>query len=350
MEEEKIETTEITETANIEEKNNDEVKVEEPKTSVEELKKEINVLKGKLTTFENKKKDFIDKRKDLISKVIYDKKNEIENTYGEILTEAEKRLEATKKEKATEHKKNIDALIDKNTQKTKDNIFYLKNEIKRVIKDNKLPGFVNSEFYLTMWAPSNLWQVIKGLFISILLMVIPTALVFYVYKEKLEQMFQIVPIRIIIIICIYLLFIFVFAGLWLIIDKMSKKKPEALKEIRELRKNIKDSEKEVKKISIRTSKEAKDTDFDYTKLDREIEAGEIEVKNLKEKKQNALIEFTNTTQPEIIEKLNKESQFTLDDIEKEIEKIKEELNVKQKEYDELRIQNLDMSETNKGSL
>lgn len=309
--------------------------------TVEELKKEINVLKGKITTFESKKDELIKKRDELINKTLYAKKNEIENTYGEVLTEAEKRLEATKKEKVAERKKNIDILVEKNTKGIKDNIFYLKNEIKRILKDNGIPGFANSEFYFTMWAPYTFWQVLKGLFFNILLMCIPTVLIFVVYKQKIWFMFPNKVIRIVIICCIYAIFIFVFAGIWLIIDKMTKKKPEALKEVVELRKNIKESEKEIRKITERTNKETKDEEFDYTKLDREIEAGEIEVKNLKEKKQSALTDFTNNVQDEIENKIKKETQVELDKIEKEIEEVKEELKVKQKEHDELKIKNVE---------
>lgn len=171
-------------------------------------------------------------------------------------------------------------------------------------------------------------------------MAIPTFLVFYLFKEKLHEMFPNQILWIIIICCIYLIFIFVFAGIWLIIDKATKKKPEALAQIKELRKNIKDSEKEIRKITDKTSKEVKDEDFDYTKLDRDIEAGEIEVKNLREKKQNALNEFSEKMQDDITNKIKDASKPALDEIEKEIDNIKEELSIKQKEHDELKIKNL----------
>ena len=82
---------------------------------IEELKKELNTLSGKLTTFESQKNDLIKKRDELISKTVYESKRKIEDTYGEILTEAEKRLDSSKKEKDAERKKNINALVEKNT-------------------------------------------------------------------------------------------------------------------------------------------------------------------------------------------------------------------------------------------
>lgn len=307
---------------------------------IESLKKEINELKGKITTFESKKGDLISKRDELISRTVLAKKDEIEKTYSEVIIEAEKRLEVSKKEKDTERKKNIQGLVDKNTKEVKLKIEFLNNEIKRVLKENKIPGFVNSEFYFTMWSPKNLWQILKGLFFNILLMAIPTILVFLIFKEKLQLAFPNKVFRIIIIACIYLAFIFVFALIWLMIDKMTKKKPEALKEIWELRKNIKDNKKEILKITKDTTEKTPDEAFDYTKLDREIESGSIEVRNLKEKKKDAYETFSNITEEDIKKKITEDAKPAIEELEKEIESTKEILRTKQKEYDDLRIAEL----------
>lgn len=313
--------------------------MENTNTLTESLKKEINELKGKITTFEEKRDELVRKRDELISKTVLSKKSEIENTYGEILLEAEKRLEVSKKEKDKERKKNINELVEKSTKDFKEKIVFLKNEIKRTLKDNKIPGFVNSEFYFMIWAPYNFFQVIKGLLFNVLLLIIPTFIVFVPLREKIFQNPNKI-IRIICIICIYLAFVFVYSFIWLMIDKMTKKKPEVLNEIKELRKNIKENEKEIEKTAKRVTNETKDTDFDYTKLDREIESGELEVNNLKEKKKVALETFANVTEDDIKKKFIQEFKTEIDEKEKEIESTKENLKAKQKEYDELRIKEL----------
>lgn len=306
---------------------------------IESLKKEINELKGKITTLEEKKEELVNKRNDLISKTVLSKKAEIENTYGEILLEAEKRLEVSKKEKEKERKKNISELVDKNTKEIKEKILFLKNEIKRLLKENKIPGIVNSEFYYIIWAPYNFLQVLKGLFFNILLLIIPTIVVFFPLKEKIFANPNKI-IRIICIICVYLAFIFVYSLIWLMIDKLTKKKPEILNEIKELRKNIKENEKEMEKVTKKITKETKDEEFDYTKIDRDIESGEIEVNNLKEKKKIALETFANVTEDEIKKKFFEETKADIEEKEKEIESTKEILKAKQKECDELRLKEL----------
>ena len=98
---------------------------------LEELKKSINTLKGKITTLDNKKKGLEKNAKDLIAKTIYQKRQEIEKSYDEVIKEAEVRLKSVEKEKIDEKKKNLNIIIDHNTKSLRENNIYLTNEIKR---------------------------------------------------------------------------------------------------------------------------------------------------------------------------------------------------------------------------
>ena len=304
---------------------------------LEELKKSINTLKGKITTLDNKKKGLEKNAKDLIAKTIYQKRQEIEKSYDEVIKEAEVRLKSVEKEKIDEKKKNLNIIIDRNTKSLRENNIYLTNEIKRLLKDNNIPGFVNSEFYMTLWNPTNILDVMLGFIVTIIIFAIPTILSFIIFKDTLIKAFPNNIIRLIIISLIYLAVIFVFALIWLTIDKLTKKKPEVLKEVIELRKNISDNKKEIAKIAKNTSEETTDDKFDYTKLDREIEAGKLEVENYKAKKKEALDHFVNTTEEEITKKIELEAKKEIDAIITEIENVKSELSKLQEKHDTIKL-------------
>ena len=304
---------------------------------LEELKKNINTLKGKITTLDNRRKELEKNARTLIAETIYQKKEEIEKSYNEVIKEAEVRLKSVEKEKLEEKKRNLNLIIDHNTKSFRESNIYLVNEIKRILKDNDLPRFVNSEFYMTLWNPTNILDVMLNFLSVIIVFAIPSILSFVTFKDALIKAFPNNIIRFIIIALIYLAVIFVFALLWLVVDKLTKKKPDVLKEIIELRKNIADNKKEITKIAKTTSEETTDDKFDYTKLDREIEAGKLEVENYKAKKKEALENFTNVTEEEITKKIEAEANKEIDVLNQEIENVKKDLAKLQEEHDTIKL-------------
>lgn len=306
-------------------------------SELEELKKNINTLKGKITTLDNRRKELEKNARTLIAETIYQKKEEIEKSYNEVIKEAEVRLKSVEKEKLEEKKRNLNLIIDHNTKSFRESNVYLVNEIKRILKDNDLPGFVNSEFYMTLWNPTNILDVMLNFLSVIIVFAIPSILSFVTFKDALIKAFPNNIIRFIIIALIYLAVIFVFALLWLVVDKLTKKKPDVLKEIIELRKNIADNKKEIAKIAKTTSEETTDDKFDYTKLDREIEAGKLEVENYKAKKKEALENFANVTEEEIAKKIEAEANKEIDVLNQEIENVKKDLAKLQEEHDTIKL-------------
>ena len=306
-------------------------------SELEELKKNINILKGKITTLDNRKKELEKKAKDIIANTIYQKKKEIEKSYDEVIKEAEVRLKSVEKEKLDEKKKNLKLIIDKNTKSLRENNVYLINEIKRLLNDNGIPGFVNSEFYMTLWNPTNILDVMLNFFAVILVFAIPSILSFVTFRDALVKAFPNNAVRFIIIALIYLAVIFVFALIWLLIDKLTKKNPNVLKEIIELRKNISDNKKEIAKITKSTSEEDLNDKFDYTKLDREIEAGKLEVENYKSKRKEALDNFVNVTESEISKKIESEANKEISVLDTEIENVKTELSKLIEKHDTIKL-------------
>ena len=310
---------------------------EQKLSELEEMKKQINVLKGKITTLESKKKDIEREAEDTIGHLIYDKRKEIERSYSEVLKEAEQRLKVKEKEKADERKRNIDRVVGENTKETKESILYLKNHIKNILEEHKLPGFVNSNFYMGVWYPTTIAEWFIGVVVAIIVLAIPTLISFVFAKESLVKAFPNEIFRYIIIALIYLGVIFVAGLIWLGIDKLTKKNIDVLKEIKELRKNIADNNKVIEKITKDINKEMTDDKFDYTKIDREIEAGKLEVENYRKKKEDAMNHFENVTVEEIKARAKEEVEKKTKPIVDEIEQVKVEIADWQKKHDEFKL-------------
>lgn len=323
----------------MEENLNEEVKneKEQEKLQLEEIKKQINVLKGKITTLESQKKEMEKEAEEAIGHAIYDKKKELERSYGEVLKEAEQRLKVKEKEKDEERRKNIKKVVEENTKETKENITYLKNHIKKLLSDNKIPSFVNSSFYMGVWYPTNIKEWLIGFVSAVVVLAIPTIISFGVARENLIKAFPNAIFRYIIIALIYFGVIFIVGLIWLGIDKLTKKNIDILKEVKEFRKNIAENFKKVEKITQDTNKEMTDDKFDYTRIDREIEAGKLEVENYRKKKEEALSHFENVTIEEIKSKVKIEVEKKTKPIDNEIEQVKIEIDALQKKHDELKL-------------
>ena len=121
-----------------------------------------------------------------------------------------------------------------------------------------------------------------------------------------------------------------------------------LLDIKEIRKNINDNNKDIRKITRETMKNTKDEEFDYTKLDRDIEGIKYELENAKEKKREALETFDNVTTNKIIEQINNANKDEIVNIEKELETAKEDLLNEEKKHSDLRLKISDTYETKLG--
>ena len=308
--------------------------------SLDEMKKNINALKGKVTTFEKKKEDFDENIRITTNKAIKENKDALLKSYDEIILEVEKRLKTSESEKAREKKKNLDTLIEKNTRVNKDNNEYLRNEIKKVMHENKLPFFVNSKLYFILFFPTSFSELIIAFILFIIFIIgVPAGIWYLVGPKVFTNIAELIQNKSFWTAFIYIaIYLFVVGILYLFIDSATKKDKKALLDIKELRKNIKDNIKDIMKITKDTVKNIKDEDFDYTKLDRDIEGIKFELENANNKKKEALETFENVTREKIIDDIKSANKQELIDIEKELLSAHEELATLEKKYTDLRLE------------
>lgn len=307
--------------------------------SLDEMKKNINALKGKVTTFEKKKEDFDENIRITTNKAIKENKDAILKSYDEIILEIEKRLKSIESDKAREKKKNLDLLIEKNTRVNKDNNEYLRNEIKKILRENKLPFFVNSKLYFILFFPTSFIElIIAFIFFLIFIIGVPVGIWYLKGPKVFTDISSLIQNKTFWITIVYIaVYLLVIGVIYVIIDNITKKDKKVLLDIKELRKNIKDNLKDILKITNHTIKNVKDEDFDYTKLDRDIEGIKFELENANNKKKEALETFENETREKIIDQIKSNNKQELINIEKELLSAHEELASLEKKYTDLRL-------------
>ena len=307
--------------------------------SLDEMKKNINALKGKVTTFEKKKEDFDENIRISINKTIKENKDAMLKSYDEIILEVEKRLKSSESEKEREKKKNLDTLIEKNTRVNKDNNEYLRNEIKKIMHENKLPFFVNSKLYFILFFPTSFIELLLSFILFLIFIIgVPASIWYFVGPKDFSNLAAVFQNKTFWITIVYIaIYLFVIGALYVFIDNTTKKDKKVLLDIKELRKNIKDNVKDIVKITKDTVKNIKEEDFDYTKLDRDIEGIKFELENANNKKKEALDAFENVTREKIIDDIKSAHKQELINIEKELLSAHEELATLEKKYTDLRL-------------
>ena len=283
---------------------------------VEEKKKEINVLKGKEATFTQTLNELNKTKDELIAKTIKEKKESIEKEYDERITNINNRIEEAKGKRDKEKKKNISILTEKETRVKKENNLFLNNEIKRVLKENKLPGFVNSKLYLSLFKCKTVGEGIRAFFWFLICFILIPFLLIFINRDAsiwIKGAFVVVDIL-------------VFGGLWLIIENSVKVDDSILTQIRELRKDISDNEKEIKRITREISKSNKGEElFDYVEFDKEIEKGKEELIKAKEKQEEVIKEFSEKEINDITDRITNAADRDIGKVKAAIEKTKTEL-------------------------
>ena len=304
---------------------------------IEEKKKDINILKGKKTTYEEKVASLNKTKEEIIEKTIKERRQELERDFDDRFNNIKNRISEAKNKREKERKKNISILIEKETTEKRNNNIFLKNEIKKLLKENKISKIANTNFYLSIYKPTNFFDILRIiLYILIFFIGIPVIILVSPIKSQ--------PVKILIIVGI----VFFFGCIYLLIDKFVKVDEETVKELKELRKNIKDNKKEIKKITKKINNEKDDSNFDYTAYDREIEQANMDMEKTKKKYQETVDNFENVVKEELKTNIENAANKDIDLVKKEISKIETELEKEQNKFESITKQIRDTYEVRIG--
>lgn len=299
----------------------------------EKLKSSKN-LNEKIKEAEKQLKDFELKKQKAIDDTIKQHKKEIDDHYNAIVVDITKKKNELLDKKKIEIRKNKEERIEKETRENNQNIELLKNQIKDLLKENKVSEIAGTDFYFTYFRVSSAIGFIKALLTYVILIVGLPLVISYVTMNN--QMFQGIT-NILKVAAIFVVNFFVWACVWLIISHITEMPQEVFLKLKNLKYNVDDNKSQIK-IKSRTIMNDTDTSkYDYTDIDRELEQIELDLKAAKEQNEKDINVLNTTIHDEIVRKIEEESQD-------ELAKLKETLN---KDKAESTILNDEIEQMNK---
>ena len=267
-----------------------------------------------------KEKDLESQKKyvaDKISSAVKERRATLKKTYDEQVDLATKDLrEAERKRKAAKN----DAVQHRITSETSDltgQIDKLKREAKAILKDNRMPGFVNTAYFYSLFAPKRPIDFVVFVITVILAFgVIPNVVCLLLKTDKL-----------IIKILVYLAIVVFFVALYFIFFAVSKrnKKGQAIEDVRKKRTEIRENKKQVKKMSKSIIKDKDESIYGLEGYDSEIAGFQQVVNEKTQKRDEALKFFDEQTTAEITAEIERENQPAIDQLTAELATCKEEL-------------------------
>ena len=298
------------------------VLIDAKKSLIDEIEKEkeINVLKGKIATYEQKIQDLEKAKIDCIDKKVKEEKANIAQSYDDLINNTTTKIKDIKEKKEKEIKKHKKEQIENNTSAIKDNNTYLKNRIKQVIKENKLPFFINTNFYFSLFKYENGMSIIRGFFICLIfLVIVPFIILYFIFLYKYDW-WKIINTNIITKIGFFILNLFIWGIIYIVIDKFSKVDDEKLKEIKTLRSQIRENLNDIKNITNKINNDKVELNFDYSQYDRDIEQSMTDLNILKEKKEAALENFQAVIEKEITANIEAEANKDINEEQNNLQK------------------------------
>lgn len=286
---------------------------------------ELNECKEKTVqlTMEEKKleKRIESKERDIqdeITVTVKKRKDEIEKTFDEQIDKTKSKMKKVlnKKEKLKDAK--VSERIEEETGELVEENKKLFIDIKNIFKENSIPKIYNSSLYYCLYFPSNFKDfLIILVFIVIAFIGIPCGIYFGVLPER----------KIIYLIAIYFITVILICGLYLFINNISKAKYlDNIIQAKQLRIQIRANKRKVKAIKKSILKDKDESRYGLDKINQERMEMEACLKEIENQKQEAILNFENTTKLVIATEIKTKYQEELNNLKLNYENLHNEIN------------------------
>lgn len=264
-------------------------------------------------------KELQSEKKALLSQIdstIARRRAEVTHSFETELNTTQDKLDKAKNKRQKEKNVKVKSRIGDETAELMKENQDLKRKIKDAFKKDKVPAYCNSNWYFSLFFPSNIGDFLKLLFVFLLFYAaVPIGLYYYIPLRKIYHLA-----------IIYLLCIFVFGGIWAMIHNFTKLRHlETLKHCKNLRKTIKNNKKKMDLIKKSIKGESDDSVYALDDFDNEIERIENEMKLVLLRRQQAIDNFEHETKPALTKELQENVRPIFAQKESELLALKEQL-------------------------
>lgn len=246
-------------------------------------KKQAKALAAEKKAVEDQVNNTIKKRHDELARRFDGEIGKVQDAIKKIKAKREKAKQQSMKERISGQKA---PYVAENKE--------MKDKIKALFKQQRVPGFCNSHFYYSLYFPRTMKELITMLLtFGVCFVAIPYG-VFQLLKEPKTWM----------LILIYFGIVLVFGGLYIIIGNATKDKHLAtLQEVGQIRRQIAKNKKKMKSIQRGIKRERTEEHYDLSSFDTELAEKEQQRAELQAKKDEAMAHFHSTVKPAIIEEI-----------------------------------------------
>ncbi len=280
-----------------------------------EKKQELLELEARLSKkekeLENQKRYMVDK----VESAIKERRSALKRDLDVQVEAANKKLKSADKKKKKAKDEAVNERIKSNTLSIREDTKKRKDENKALFKAYKVPGFCNTSYYYSMFAPRRLKDIVTILITAIITLgVVPNVVCLLLQRESLV-------LRII----VYCLVIIIFVLLYILvyITTHSGNKAEAIIKGRANVDAAYANKKQVKKITRNIKSDEDESQYNLQEFDKEIEHFQGEYTEVSKKRDDALRAFDKETAPAIKEEIEKDCKAALEELKKEYESLKQ---------------------------
>lgn len=252
----------------------------------------------------------------LIESTISKRRSEITSSFDAELNTTLDKLNKAKSRRQKEKDAKVKHRIGDETADLMKENQDLKHRIKDMFKKDKVPAFCNSDWYYSLFFPSNVGDFLKLLVLfMIFYAAVPLGIYYWIPERRIYHLA-----------IIYLVCIFVFGGIWAIVHNLTKLRHlETLKNCKNLRRTIRNNKKKMVLIKKSIKGESDDSVYALDDFDREIIRIENELNLVRERRQKAIDTFEREIKPAITEELQNASRTAMEKSEAEFANVKAKL-------------------------
>lgn len=268
-------------------------------------------LRKKEKELENQKRYMADK----VESAIKERRNSLKKGLDAQVEEANKKLKTADRKKKKAKDAAVGARIKNDTFNFRDDTKRRKKENAALFKANKVPAFCNTSYYYSMFAPRRFKDIIAIIITTVITLgVIPNIICSFIKSDSLL-------LRIIIYSAIVVIFVLLYVLIYM--STHSGTKGEAIVKGRANIDAAYANKKEVKKITKDIKADSDESQYNLQEYDREIERFQGEFSEAEKKREEALKQFDKETALAIKDEIEKESLEVIDKLKKEQESLKQ---------------------------
>lgn len=293
-----------------------------------ELEKELELKEKEAQQNLTQKENAVESE---INSVTRQRREQLEATFDEQLKNIRGKLKTVEANKDKAKKKAMSQRIEEETEDLRSEEEELHITGRSVFKDENIPKMFNNRLFFALYFPSNPGD------IGIVLLTL--ALAFFLVPFGIHTLFF-DGMGTLYLALSYIVAILVFGGLYLLVGKTKYKHLEALKRVKEIRKQIRENQKEQRKIKRQIEKDEDENPYNLKEFDREIDEYKKTIAEITEQKKNALQEFDQDRAKEIQRQIQQTHEEELKSLK---EAYQEVYNQRKENLDKLNNQSVKLS-------